>query len=139
MNLLLEIIIFAIGFIIVLIAILMIDKRDSLSTFLFIIAIGIMLIGIIFARMTKNIENESLIEVDTKAESATETQTESAANSAIKVALMQNYPEAEIISNENDLQHGIFIYNNENYSFEVEDNILFIKQDKKLIKYIYLN
>ena len=137
MNLLSGIIIFAIGFIIVLIAILMIDKRDSLSTFLFIIAIGIMLIGIIFARMTKNIENESLIEVDTKAESVTETQTESAANSAIKVALMQNYPEAEIISN--DLQHGIFVYNNENYNFEVEDNILFIKQDKKLIKYIYLN
>lgn len=137
MNLLLGIIIFAIGFIIVLIAILMIDKRDSLSTFLFIIAIGVMLIGIIFARMTKNIKNESLIEVDTKAESATETQTESAANSTIKVALMQNYPEAEIISN--DLQHGIFVYNNENYNFEVEDNILFIKQDKKLIKYIYLN
>jgi hypothetical protein len=133
MNLLLGIIIFAIGFIIVLIAILMIDKRDSLSSFLFIIAIGIMLIGII------NIENESLIEVDTKAESITKTQTELAANSAIKVALMQNYPEAEIISNENDLQHGIFIYNNENYNFEVEDNILFIKQDKKLIKYIYLN
>lgn len=102
MNLLLGIIIFAIGFIIVLIAILMIDKRGSLSSFLFIIAIGIMLIGIIFARMTKNIENESLIEVDTKAESITETQTELAANSAIKVALMQNYPEAEIISNEND-------------------------------------
>ena len=133
MNLLLGKIIFAIGFIIVLIAILMIDKRDSLSSFLFIIAIGIMLIGII------NIENESLIEVDTKAESITKTQTELAANSAIKVALMQNYPEAEIISNENDLQHGIFIYNNENYNFEVEDNILFIKQDKKLIKYIYLN
>lgn len=139
MNLLSGLIIFAIGFIIVLIAILMIDKRDSLSTFLFIIAIGIMLIGIIFARMTKNIENESLIEVDTKAESVTETQTELAANNTIKVALMQNYPEAEIISNENDSQHGIFIYNNENYSFEVEDNILFIKQDKKLIKYIYLN
>lgn len=135
MNLLSGIIIFAIGFIIVLIAILMIDKRDSLSTFLFIIAIGIMLIGIIFARMTKNIENESLIEVDTKAESVTETQTELAANNTIKVALMQNYPEAEIISNENDSQHGIFIYNNENYSFEVEDNILFIKQDKKLIIY----
>lgn len=46
MNLLLGKIIFAIGFIIVLIAILMIDKMDSLSTFLFIIAIGIMLIGI---------------------------------------------------------------------------------------------
>ena len=92
MNLLLGKIIFAIGFIIVLIAILMIDKMDSLSTFLFIIAIGIMLIGIIFARMTKNIENESLIEVDTKAESITETQTELAANSTIKVALMLPIP-----------------------------------------------
>ncbi len=88
----------------------------------------------------KNInENKTINKNSTKIETVTETQTESAANSAIKVALMQNYPEAEIISNENDLQHGIFIYNNENYSFEVEDNILFIKQDKKLIKYIYLN
>ena len=88
----------------------------------------------------KNInENKTINKNSTEIETVTETQTESAANSAIKVALMQNYPEAEIISNENDLQHGIFIYNNENYSFEVEDNILFIKQDKKLIKYIYLN
>jgi hypothetical protein len=88
----------------------------------------------------KNInENKTINKNSTEIETVTETQPESAANSAIKVALMQNYPEAEIISNENDLQHGIFIYNNENYSFEVEDNILFIKQDKKLIKYIYLN
>lgn len=88
----------------------------------------------------KNInENKTINKNSTEIETVTETQTESAANSAIKVALMQNYPEAEIISNENDLQHGIFVYNNENYSFEVEDNILFIKQDKKLIKYIYLN
>lgn len=88
----------------------------------------------------KNInENKTINKNSTEIETVTETQTESVANSAIKVALMQNYPEAEIISNENDLQHGIFIYNNENYSFEVEDNILFIKQDKKLIKYIYLN
>lgn len=88
----------------------------------------------------KNInENKTINKNSTEIETVTETQTESAANSAIKVALMQNYPEAEIISNENDLQHGIFIYNNENYSFEIEDNILFIKQDKKLIKYIYLN
>lgn len=59
--------------------------------------------------------------------------------SNIKIALIQNYPEAEIISNGNDWQQGIFIYNNENYNFEVEDNVLFIKQDKKLVKYIYLN
>lgn len=95
---------------------------------------------IVIALRDKNInENMTINGNSTEIETVTETQTESAANSAIKVALMQNYPEAEIISNENDLQHGIFVYNNENYSFEVEDNILFIKQDKKLIKYIYLN
>lgn len=102
------------------------------------VLLGILMIAV--ALPDKNInKNKTINENSTEIEVVTETQTESAANSAIKVALMQNYPEAEIISNENDLQHGIFIYNNENYSFEVEDNILFIKQDKKLIKYIYLN
>ena len=98
-----------------------------------------MLIIVIALSDKSNNENKTINGNSTEIETVTETQTESAANSAIKVALMQNYPEAEIISNENDLQHGIFVYNNENYSFEVEDNILFIKQDKKLIKYIYLN
>ena len=102
------------------------------------ILLGILMIAV--ALSDKNInENKTRNENSIEIETVTEIQTESAANSAIKVALIQNYPEAEIISNENDLKHGIFIYNNENYSFEVEDNILFIKQDKKLIKYIYLN
>lgn len=102
------------------------------------ILLGILMIAV--ALSDKNInENKTINENSIEIETVTEIQTESAANSAIKVALIQNYPEAEIISNENDLKHGIFIYNNENYSFEVEDNILFIKQDKKLIKYIYLN
>lgn len=77
--------------------------------------------------------------VETVAETEKEEISNSAKNSNIKIALIQNYPEAEIISNEDDLQRGIFIYNNETYNFEVEDNILFIKQDKKLVKYIYLN
>lgn len=102
------------------------------------IILGMLIIGTALKDKSIN-ENKTINENSTEIETVTETQTESAANSAIKVALMQNYPEAEIISNENDLQHGIFVYNNENYSFEVEDNILFIKQDKKLIKYIYLN
>lgn len=102
------------------------------------IILGTIMIGTALKDKSIN-ENKTINGNSTEIETVTETQTESAANSAIKVALMQNYPEAEIISNENDLQHGIFIYNNENYSFEVEDNILFIKQDKKLIKYIYLN
>lgn len=102
------------------------------------IILGMLIIGTALKDKSIN-ENKTINGNSTEIETVTETQTESAANSAIKVALMQNYPEAEIISNENDLQHGIFVYNNENYSFEVEDNILFIKQDKKLIKYIYLN
>ena len=85
-------------------------------------------------------ESTSPIEPEIKTECNSQEEISASFNkSDIKVALIQNYPEAEIISNENDLQHGIFIYNNENYNFEVEDNILFIKQDKKLIKYIYLN
>lgn len=102
------------------------------------IILGMLIIGTALKDKSIN-ENKTINGNSTEIETVTETQTESAANSAIKVALMQNYPEAEIISNKNDLQHGIFVYNNENYSFEVEDNILFIKQDKKLIKYIYLN
>lgn len=117
MNLLLRIIIFAIGFIIVLIAILMIDKRDSLSTFLFIIAIGIMLIGIVFARMTKNIENESLIEVDTKAESVTEPQ--SVKTSAVKVAILNKYNRAEIISSDKP-DKGYFISDGITYYYEAD-------------------
>lgn len=100
------------------------------------IILGTIMIGTALKDKSIN-ENKTINGNSTEIETVTETQTESAANSAIKVALMQNYPEAEIISN--DLQHGIFVYNNENYNFEVEDNILFIKQDKKLIKYIYLN
>lgn len=116
--------------------------NDDTGIVLFAWGLAGVIVGTIItaALIDKNInENKTINENSTEIEAVTETQTESAANSAIKVALMQNYPEAEIISNENDLQHGIFVYNNENYSFEVEDNILFIKQDKKLIKYIYLN
>ena len=102
------------------------------------IILGTIMIGTALKDKSIN-ENKTINGNSIEIETVTETQTESAANSAIKVALVQNYPEAEIISNENDLKHGIFIYNNENYSFEVEDNILFIKQGKKLIKYIYLN
>lgn len=117
--------------------------NDDTGIVLFAWGLAGVIVGTIMtgtALIDKNInENKTINENSTEIEAVTETQTESAANSAIKVALMQNYPEAEIISNENDLQHGIFIYNNENYNFKVEDNILFIKQDKKLIKYIYLN
>lgn len=102
----------------------------------------ITLFGLLFITSAIFIKEINANEINTEVETVTETEKEEisdlAKNSNIKIALIQNYPEAEIISNENDLQHGIFIYDNETYNFEVEDNILFIKQDKKLIKYIYL-
>ena len=103
---------------------------------MFIIAIGIMLIGIVFARMTKNIENESLIEVDTKAESVTEPQ--SVKTSAVKVAILNKYNRAEIISSDKP-DKEYFIYEQERYSFESENNILFISKDNKTIDFIYLD
>lgn len=136
------IIMFVIGICLIIAGLIINDSTDE-GIVLFAWGLAGVIVGTIMtgtALIDKNInENKTINENSTEIEAVTKTQTESAANSAIKVALMQNYPEAEIISNENDLQHGIFIYNNENYSFEVEDNILFIKQDKKLIKYIYLN
>lgn len=102
----------------------------------------ITLFGLLFITSAIFIKEINANEINTEVETVTETEkkeiSDSAKNSNIKIALIQNYPEAEIISDENDLQHGIFIHNNETYNFEVEDNILFIKQDKKLIKYIYL-
>jgi hypothetical protein len=103
----------------------------------------ITLFGLLFITSAIFIKEINTNEINTEVETVTETEKEeisdSAKNSNIKIALIQNYPEAEIISDENDLQQGIFIYNNETYNFEVEDNVLFIKQDKKLVKYIYLN
>ncbi len=110
--------------------------RDLFAFLSMVLGMTIIIISGLLDGVSKN---KSVVEVSTEAESVIETQPESVANSVIKIALIQNYPEAEIISNENDLQQGIFIYNNENYNFEVEDNVLFIKQDKKLVKYIYLN
>jgi hypothetical protein len=103
----------------------------------------ITLFGLLFITSAIFIKEINTNKINTEVETVTETEKEeisdSAKNSNIKIALIQNYPEAEIISDENDLQQGIFIYNNETYNFEVEDNVLFIKQDKKLVKYIYLN
>lgn len=88
---------------------------------MFIIAIGIMLIGIVFARMTKNIENESLIEVDTKAESVTEPQ--SVKTSAVKVAILNKYNRAEIISSDKP-DKGYFISDGITYYYEADgDNL----------------
>lgn len=61
-----------------------------------------------------------------------------AANSTIKGAILKKYPGAEII-NTTDSSIGYFLYEQEKYSFESENNILFISKDNKIIDFIYLN
>ena len=137
---------FICGFIVLIIGACLLIAGFIITDDMNIVFIALGLVGIILGMIMISIavlykdtnKNESLIKASTEIVSLTESQTESVANSIIKVALIQNYPEAEIISNV-DWQQGIFIYNNETYNFEVEDNVLFIKQDKKLVKYIYLN
>lgn len=136
-----EIFMFMLGITVVIGGIILIfsDTDGSSGTY----GVVITLFGLLFITSAIFIKEINTNEINTEVETVTETEKEeisdSAKNSNIKIALIQNYPEAEIISDENDLQQGIFIYNNETYNFEVEDNVLFIKQDKKLVKYIYLN
>lgn len=80
--------------------------------------------------------NESSIETSAEAESVTEPQ--SAKTNAIKVAILKKYPGAEII-NTTDSAIGYFIYEQERYSFESENNVLFISKDNKTIDFIYLD
>ena len=82
--------------------------------------------------------NKTINKNSTEIETVIETQTESVTNSAIKVAILKKYPGAEII-NTTDSSIGYFLYNQENYSFESENNILFISKDNKTIYFIYLN
>lgn len=56
------------------------------------IILGTIMIGTALKDKSIN-ENKTINGNSTEIETVTETQTESAANSAIKVALMQNYPE----------------------------------------------
>lgn len=57
-------------------------------------------------------------------------------NNNIKIAISDNYNDAEnIIIKEND-KEGYFSSGNKNYNFEVIDNTLVIKNGKTVIKYI---
>ena len=57
-------------------------------------------------------------------------------NNNIKIAISDNYNDAEnIIIKEND-KEGYFSSGNKNYNFEVIDNTLVIKNGETVIKYI---
>lgn len=101
------------------------------------VIIGMLIIVIALMNIGVN-GNKTINKNSTEIEAVTETQTESVTNSAIKVAILKKYPGAEII-NTTDSSIGYFLYEQEKYSFESENNILFISKDNKTIDFIYLN
>lgn len=84
----------------------------------------------------KKNENNPTIEISTEVETVTESQ--SVKSSSIKVVILNKYNGAEIIS-DGKLGKGYFIYEQEKYSYELDDNILFINKDNKTVDYLYVN
>lgn len=113
---------------------------DDMYIILFIWGwIGIILgtIMIVITLSDKNInENKTINGNSIEIETVTETQ--SVKTSDIKVAILNKYNGAEIISSDKP-DKGYFIYEQEKYSYELDDNILFINKDNKTIEYLYVN
>lgn len=98
------------------------------------VILGILMIAV---ALSKNInENKTINENSTEIEAVTETQ--SVKTSDIKVAILNKYSGAEIISSDKP-DKGFFIYEQEKYSYELDDNILFINKDNKTVYYLYVN
>ncbi len=113
---------------------------DDMYIILFIWGwIGIILgtIMIVIALSDKNInENKTINGNSIEIETVTETQ--SVKTSDIKVAILNKYNGAEIISSDKP-DKGYFIYEQEKYSYELDDNILFINKDNKTVEYLYID
>lgn len=95
-----------------------------------------MLIIVIALSDKNNNENKTINENSTEIETVTETQ--SVKTSDIKVAILNKYNSAEIISSDKP-DKGYFIYEQEKYSYELDNNILFINKDNKTVDYLYVN
>lgn len=106
------------------------------GTFIIFVGWGCMLIGALVAPSAKKNENNPTIEISTEVETVTESQ--SVKSNSIKVVILNKYNGAEIIS-DGKLGKGYFIYEQEKYSYELDDNILFINKDNKTVDYLYVN
>lgn len=106
------------------------------GTFIIFVGWGCMLIGALVTPSAKKNENNPTIEISTEVETVTESQ--SVKSSSIKVVILNKYNGAEIIS-DGKLGTGYFIYEQEKYSYELDDNILFINKDNKTVDYLYVN
>lgn len=99
------------------------------------IILGTIMIGTALKDKSIN-ENKTANEISIEAETTIETQ--SVKTSDIKVAILNKYNGAEIISSDKPGK-GYFIYEQEKYSYELDDNILFINKDNKTVDYLYVN
>lgn len=99
------------------------------------VLLGILLIAVALSDKNNN-ENKTINENSTEIEAVTETQ--SVKTSDIKVAILNKYSGAEIISSDKP-DKGYFIYEQEKYSYELDNNILFINKDNKTVDYLYIN
>lgn len=99
------------------------------------VLLGILLIAVALSDKNNN-ENKTINENSTEIEAVTETQ--SVKTSDIKVAILNKYSGAEIISSDKS-DKGYFIYEQEKYSYELDNNILFINKDNKTVDYLYIN
>lgn len=99
------------------------------------IILGTIMIGTALKDKSIN-ENKTINGNSTEIETVTETQ--SVKTSDIKVAILNKYKGAEIISSDKP-DKGYFIYEQEKYSYELDDNILFINKDNKTIDYLYVD
>lgn len=99
------------------------------------IILGTIMIGTALKDKSIN-ENKTINGNSTEIETVTETQ--SVKTSDIKVAILNKYKGAEIISNDKPGK-GYFIYEQEKYSYELDDNILFINKDNKTVDYLYVD
>lgn len=95
---------------------------------------GILMIAVALSKKIN--ENKTINENSTEIEAVTETQ--SVKTSDIKVAILNKYSGAEIISSDKP-DKGYFIYEQEKYSYELDNNILFINKDNKTVDYLYIN
>lgn len=130
--------IFGIGLII---ALSIIEDWDIMvSIMCILVGIVVITMGVYAIAIGKKKESQKfLIDAISNTETVTETQSASPRSSSdVKVAILKKYPGAEII-NTTDSSIGYFIYEQERYSFESENNILFISKDNKTIDFIYLD
>lgn len=99
------------------------------------VIVGMLIIVITLTNKSVN-ENKTINGSSTEIETLTETQ--SVKTSDIKVAILNKYNGAEIISSDKP-EKEYFIYEQEKYNYELEDNILFINKDNKTVDYLYVN